>query len=234
MTPLSTGRVAPLPVVRRLPAYLWLLRKLRAAGRTHVSGTHIAQDLNLEPIQVRKDLAYTGVVGRPRVGFEVAESIARIEAFLNWNNTRDAVVVGTGRLGGALLGYEGFLAYGLSVVAGFDSDPARVGTEIHGKPVMPLDRLEDLVRRLNIRMAILTVPAEAAQVATDRLVAAGIEAIWNFTPVKLQVPPHVVVQREDLAAGLAVLSVMLAEAHGARAPAIEPESAPSEEDTSEA
>ncbi len=211
-------RSAPLPVVRRLPAYLYLLRKLQGTGWKTVSGTHLATELKLESIQVRKDLAYTGLVGRPRVGFDVAESIERIEAFLNWNNTRDAVVVGVGHLGSALLSYDGFHLHGLCLVAGFDVSPARVGTEVAGKPVMAMDRLADLAGRLHVRMAILTVPAEAAQEAAEALVAAGIQAIWNFTPVKLRVPDHVVVQREDLAAGLAVLSVMLAQADAGRSP----------------
>jgi redox-sensing transcriptional repressor len=216
MSQATKSMSVPLPVVRRLPAYLFLLRKLQEGGREWVSGTHLADDLKLEPIQVRKDLSFTGAVGRARVGFNVAETIAAIEQLLNWNNTRDAIVVGAGHLGGALLGYQGFHMHGLELIAGFDPNPAKQG-EVNGKSVLPMEKMADLVDRLHVRMAILTVPAEAAQQAADELVAAGIEAIWNFTPVKLRVPDNVVVQREDLASGLAVLSVMLAEADRAAA-----------------
>jgi redox-sensing transcriptional repressor len=203
-------KVAPkmgrLPTIRRLPAYLHLLRRLQADGWASVSGTFLAEQLGLEAIQVRKDLTITGIAGRPRIGFDVPALIAAIEAFLGWDNTTEAVLVGVGHLGSALLGYSEFARHGLSIVAAFDTDPAKVGQTVQGKPVYAMAKLGDLVRRLHIRIGILAVPAEHADDAAAALVDAGVAAIWNFTPTTLTVPGHVIVQHEDLSSGLAVLS----------------------------
>lgn len=203
-------RVAPIPTVRRMPAYLHLLKQLAAKGQETVSATQITEELAFESIQVRKDLAFTGIVGKPRVGYQVKSLIKFIEDFLGWNNNSDAFLVGAGCLGSALLGYGAFQDHGLTIVAGFDTDPAKIGTEVYGKEILGMDRFRDLVRRMHVRIGIICVPAGAAQRVADLMVDAGIEGIWNFTPVKLKVPENVVVQREDLSSGLAVLSVKLA------------------------
>lgn len=202
-------RVAPLPTIRRMASYLRILRRVRGEGQEAISGTQIAEELQLESIQVRKDLAYTGITGKPGVGFLVEELIGKIEAFLNWDNNTDAVLIGAGHLGGALLGFDAFQRYGLSIVAAFDADPDKVGTQIHDKHVLGMEKLANLIERMHIRMAILTVTADAAQSVADLVVDAGIEGIWNFVPVTLKVPERVFVQNEDLFSGLAVLSVML-------------------------
>jgi redox-sensing transcriptional repressor len=192
--------------VKRLPAYLQLLRALQAEGCVRVSGTVLATVHNLEPVIVRKDLAVTGVTGTPKIGFPVAELIAGIERFLGWDNQTKAVLVGVGSLGTALLGYRGFENFGLQIVAAFDQDPRKTGRWIHQCKVQSMDQLIPYVRRSGIRLGVLTVPKEAAQDAAELMVRAGILGIWNFTPVKLQAPPDVVTQKEDLAEGLAVLS----------------------------
>lgn len=192
--------------VRRLPAYLQLLRVLQGEGHEHVSGTVLASTHNLEPVIVRKDLAVTGISGTPRLGFRVTELIAAIEAFLGWNNQTKAVLVGVGNLGTALLGYRGFENLGLRIAGAFDSDPKLIGTWVQGRHVQSMPRLLPFARRLGITLGVLTVPIASAQEAADLMVRAGILGIWNFTPVKLQVPEGVVVQKEDLAEGLAVLS----------------------------
>jgi redox-sensing transcriptional repressor len=201
----------PLPSIRRLPSYLRLLYTLKARGREVVSCTHIADELELVSVQVRKDLAMTGIVGRPKIGYQVGELIDAIERFLGWKNTTDALLVGVGGLGSALLGYEGFKEYHLNVLAGFDIDPAKIGTQVHGKEVFALDKLPDLLHRLHVLMGIITVPAAAAQEVTNLMVRHGIRAIWNYTPVQLQVPDAVIVEDVKLAASLAVLSSRLAE-----------------------
>lgn len=205
-------RTAPLPTVRRLPTYLNILRRYQAEGLEVISGTRISEELGLDSIQVRKDFALTGMVGKPRVGFEVATAIRTIEAFLGWDNTTDAFLVGAGSLGTALLGYDGFRRYGLNIVAAFDSDPSKVGREVHGKPILPTDQLVDLAGRMHVAMGVLTVPAASAQAVADLMVGAGIRAVWNFAPVALKVPAGVIVQNTELPSELATLSVLVKEA----------------------
>lgn len=200
-----------MPTVRRLPAYLRLLRDAKESGLQYVSSTLIAEKLQLEPIQVRKDLAAMGITGQPRLGFAASGLIDAIVNFLGWNNTADAFIIGAGNLGSALAGYSGFGDYGLNIVAAFDTDEKKIGKMIHGKEVFPLERLIRLAKRMHVHIAILTLPAAAAQSTAQWLVEAGIRAIWNFTPVKLVVPDGIIVERVDLAASLAVLSRSLRE-----------------------
>jgi len=204
---MAEKQVGKLPSVRRLPLYLRMLREQRAAGRDVVSSSHLASELDILQIQVKKDLEITGISGKPGVGFQIDELIAAIEAYLGWNNTTDAVVVGAGHLGRALMGYQGFKFYGLNIVAAFDVDPELYGRSIGGVQVLPLSKLEDLLGRLHIHLAVLSVPADFAQSSCDRLVAAGVKGIWNFTPIRLATPGGVIVRSEDLAVGLAELSL---------------------------
>ncbi|MGD9638710.1 MAG: redox-sensing transcriptional repressor Rex [Alphaproteobacteria bacterium] len=198
-----------IPTIRRLPAYLRLAKDLQQKNEKTVSATYFAEILDIDSIVVRKDIASTGSLGKPRIGFDIEELIDNIENFLGWNNTTDAFLVGVGNLGSAILGYQGFTGNGLNIVAGFDVDPQKIGTKIYGKEIFPIDKLYDLVPRMNINMAILAVPSKAAQDVVDKLVDAGIRAIWNFTPVKLKTPDTIVTQKEDLSSGLAELSVKL-------------------------
>lgn len=207
----NTEKPLPLPSIRRLPTYLQVLRTLKAQGRDIVSCTHIAQDLDISSIQVRKDLALTGITGKPKVGYAITDLIAAIENFLGWDNHSDAFLVGVGSLGRALLRYDGFVGQGLNIVAAFDSDPAKVGQSVAGKEIYALDRLPDLSARLHVKIGILTVPATAANDAVYALVMAGMRAIWNFTPAKLEVPTPVVVEDVRLHASLAVLTNRLSE-----------------------
>lgn len=200
---------APLPTVRRLPTYLRVLEEFKKMGKTHTSATDISEYLNLTAIQVRKDLAVTPIQGKPKVGFEIDELHRAIRTFLGWDKTSEAFLVGAGSLGSALLGYTGFDEYGLNIAAAFDANPAVVGTTIHGKTVLALDKISDLVSRMGIRIAVMTVPRDAAQECADLLVAAGIKGIWNFASPHITVPEGVVVQNENIAQGLAVLSVKL-------------------------
>lgn len=175
----------------------------------HVSAPKIAARLGLAGIQVRKDLALTGIVGKPRVGYEVEALINAIELHLGWNHVRKAVLAGVGSLGTALLGYGGFTNFGLEIVAAFDTEPSVVGTKIRGRTIRPVEELEDYIRDRKVRIGILTVPPEAAQAVADTMIHAGIRAIWNFVPAPLTVPNWVIIQNEDLACGLGVLSLKL-------------------------
>ncbi|MDC7223427.1 MAG: redox-sensing transcriptional repressor Rex [Spirochaetales bacterium] len=206
------NKTIPLPTIRRMPNYLRVTRDFLEAGKEWISTTDFSDILGLKPIQVRKDLAFTGLAGKPRLGFEVSLLIKAINDMLGWNNSTDAILVGSGALGSAILGFKGFAEHGLNIVAAFDANPALVGREIHGKTVFSLDKMDNLVKRMGITMGIITVPEAVGQETADRMVKAGIKGIWNFCPVTLRVPEDVTVQREDLSSGLAVLSVKLSEA----------------------
>jgi len=202
-------RMAPEPTLRRLPLYHHYLKTLADRGRDVVSCTHIGTDMHLDPTQVRKDLAVTGIRGQPKVGYRISQLLTSIEEFLGWNNLTDAFLVGAGHLGQALLGYEGFRRYGLRIVAIFDNDPAKIDTTIADCKVLPSEKIANLARRMKIRLGIITVPASAAQQVAEALVEGGITGIWNFAPTALSLPEEVIVQTENLASGLAVLSTKL-------------------------
>ena len=206
---MANVKVPKLPTIRRLPTYLYKLSEMRKAGVEIVATPELARYMNLGEIVIRKDLALTGVTGQPGVGYKVRELIEAIKRYLNWNNVSEAVLVGAGALGSALMGYEGFEEYGLRIIAAFDADPMKIGTEVRGRSVFDIDRLEELTRRLQVRMGIICVPADQAQDIADRMVAGGIKAIWNFANVSLKVSDDVIVQREVIAGGLAVLSVKM-------------------------
>jgi redox-sensing transcriptional repressor len=189
-----------------LPLYLRLLRKMKEEGEAYASGTVVARELGLDPIVVRKDLATTGTVGRPRLGFPMNEIINAIEDLLGWSNTSDAFLAGAGNLGRALLGYKGFEQYGLRIVAVFDSNPDIIGTTIHGRTILDIEELAERAKRMHVQIGILTITATGAQTIADTMVRGGIRAIWNFTPTTLDVPDHVILQREELASSLAILS----------------------------
>ncbi len=206
---MGTRKITSLPTIRRLPSYLLVVRQALEEGAEFISGTIIANELELEPIQVRKDLAITGIIGKPRVGYPARDLITAIEHFLGWDSTYNAIIVGTGNLGSALLGYPEFKRHGLNIIAAFDTDKGRIGKRIHGTEVFHLDQLTEKVRELSVKMALLTVPSPFAQPVANQLVDAGIIGIWNFTNVKLKLPPYIVVQKEDLSSGYAVLSVKM-------------------------
>lgn len=192
--------------LERLPRYLAYLKIRQKQGETSISSTRIAEDMRLNPVLVRKDLAYACHAGRPKTGYPLDTLIQDLETFLGYNNTHDAFLIGAGRLGRALLGYSQFAEYGLSIIAAFDVAPTLIGKELSGKPVMPMKKLGDLTRRMQVKIGIITVPADSAQSVCDLLVQSGIRAIWNFTPVPLDVPEGVILQGENLAASFAVLS----------------------------
>ena len=189
----------------RMPAYLRYLKGEAGKGVEYVSSAAVAKALGVSAVGVRKDLALVASrPGKPRFGFEVRRLIGDIEKFLGYHRWTNAVIVGAGGLGRAILAYEGFDNYGIHVIAAFDSSPAKVGA-VGGKPIYPMDRLKDIVLRFSVRVAILTVPRGAAQEACDDIVRAGIPAILNFAPVYLHVPDGVSVKYEDLAVSLAAL-----------------------------
>lgn len=203
-------RIAPTPSVRRMPRYLRCLHALRSDRVEWVSCTFLAQRLNVDPTLVRKDLALTGITGKPKVGYFLADLITAVERFIGWDNPEDAFLVGVGHLGTALLGFEGFARHGLNIVAGFDNDPGKIGQEVAGKSILDAAKLPDLAQRMHIRIGIITVGARNAQTVADLMLAGGIQAIWNFAPTPLDLPPGVILENEDLSGTLAVISRRLA------------------------
>lgn len=192
--------------LKRLPTYLSYLKSMPADSPANISATAIAAALHMGEVQVRKDLAMVSDGGRPKIGYQREGLIMDIEQFLGYGNTHDAVLIGAGKLGRALLGYNGFAEYGLNIVAAFDASDALVGTSNSGKPIMHLSRLRDVCMKHRVRIGIITVPAEHAQKVCDTLIENGIRAIWNFAPTHLDVPEDILVQNENMAASLALLS----------------------------
>ena len=195
-------------VLKRLPGYLSYLKGMPENSPTHISATALANALGMGEVQVRKDLAMVSDGGRPKIGYLREALIDDIEQFLGYDNTTDAVLIGAGKLGQALLDYKGFQEFGLNILAAFDVAPKMDITE-GGKVVYPVEQLESFCKKNKILMGIITVPGDYAQGVADRLVGCGIKAIWNFAPTHLEVPAHILVQHENMATSLAVLSMHL-------------------------
>ena len=197
--------------LRRLPRYLRLLVQLLEEGHRYVTSAELARRLAMDESLVRRDLAQTRFAGKPRVGFDVEALKAHLEHLLGLGTAKPAILIGAGRLGQALAAYRGFTEYGLQVRAVFDIDPEKIGRDVHGMTVQPLWTAPALVREERIQVAILAVPADAAQGVADLLADAGVPAFWNFSGYPLHLPAPVLVLNEDLSDSLAVLSFRLAQ-----------------------
>ncbi len=193
----------------RLPTYLKYLKSLDISVYPNISATNIAKALGLGEVQVRKDLNAVSGAGRPKLGYITVELIRRLETVLGQNSVSKAVIIGAGRLGKALLEYNGFSDYGLIISAAFDIDESKAGNVAHGKEIFPLDALDDYCTREGVKIGIITVPVTAAQPICDRLIKSGITAIWNFAPCQLEVPDNVTLQQENLALSLAHLKLQM-------------------------
>ena len=193
--------------LERFPIYLNHLLALKKEGKINTSAPQIAAVLGFSEEQVRKDLqVVTKSSGKPKAGRVIDELIHDINEFLGYGDTTGAVVVGCGHLGEAFMKYEGFLEYGLEILAGFDVASKKIGKIINGKKIYSMNNLEKIIMQLNVQIAIITVPSDAAQGVVDRLVDCGIKGIWNFANVHISVPDDVVIETVNLASSLAVLS----------------------------
>ena len=195
----------PEPTVRRLPLYLHYLKELQQDGKPHISAPHIARAMKYDATKVVKDLSYTGIVGKTRVGYNVLELISVLEDFLGFNRKNEAFLIGAGRLGSALIGYPRFNEYGFKIIAAFDISPEKIGTEINGVKILNINKFRGLAERLHISLGIITTPAEVAQQMADLMIGWGIKAIWNFTPVNIKVPENILLQHTSIYSNLAVL-----------------------------
>ena len=194
-------------VLKRLPGYLSYLRSIPDSSSPYISATALANALGMGEVQVRKDLAMVSDGGRPKIGYLRESLIEDISQFLGYDNTTDAILVGAGKLGQALLGYGGFEAYGLNILAAFDEMPVAQKTD--EKPIYSMDKMESFCRANKVLMGIITVPGQHAQKVCDLMIRCGIKAVWNFAPVHLDVPANILVQNENMATSLAVLSMHL-------------------------
>jgi len=199
----------PAPAVRRLSLYLRELELLLEQNKKTISSRQLGKTLGLTDAQVRKDLAYFGQFGHPGVGYRVDELIVRLRRIFGTDRTWNALLVGVGNLGQALLSYRGFAKQGFRIVAVFDNHPSKIGQRVEAESeceIFPMDQLAEVIFERDIQMAIVTVPANVAQSVIDVLVAAGIKGILNFAPAAISVPDHVSMATVDLAIRLEQLA----------------------------
>jgi len=199
-----------IPTLRRLPNYYYILCHAKVSGKKYISSAAIAKLLDINDTQVRKDIAATGYVGKPKVGFNIKEFIIHLENFLGLNDAKEAFLIGAGNLGSAFARYEGFKKFGLNITALFDEDINKIGTKVGTKKILDISELPDLAKKRNVQIAILAVPASKAQNVTDFLIEAGIKAIWNFAPTNLVVPDGILISNQDLASSFITFSLMIA------------------------
>ena len=197
------GYSIPKATLGRLPLYLQYLKSLPAAKGATISATAIAKGLSLGDVQVRKDLAAVSGAGKPKIGYQRDTLIDDLERHLGYERFTNAVLVGAGKLGRALLDYDGFEDFGVKIVAGFDCNETVLtkGT----KDILPIRDIEVYCREHDVKLGIITVGQGSAQDVCDKLVESGIKAIWNFAPVTLKVPNGVLLKQENLALSLAYL-----------------------------
>lgn len=197
--------ILPEPTLRRLPWYLAFVTLLRQRNVEYVSSTAIAKELNVDASQIAKDLSFIDIKGKTRIGYEVAQLEEALRSFLGFNSMHSAVIVGVGSLGAALIADRGLAHFGLDIVAGFDINPALVGTTIGGVPVYDIADLGEIRRRCNAEIGIITVPIDQAQEVADTMIASGIRALWNFTPYRIRTSAEIVVTNTSIYAHLAVM-----------------------------
>ncbi len=201
----------PEPTLKRLPNYLYYLEQLKERGVLTISAPVIGKDLKCDPTQVVKDLAVTGVKGKPRVGYDTYQLIHGLEDFLGFNRTNEAFLIGAGNLGSALMAYQEHQALGLKIIAAFDIDPEKVGKTIGGIHILDYNKLFSLSDRLDVKIGILTTPNNVAQDVAEDMVNCGVKAIWNFTSAQLNLPENIIIQSTSMSAYAAVLLQQLNE-----------------------
>ena len=193
--------------LKRLPMYMSYLKRIENETE-YISSSAVAKALDLNDVQVRKDLAAVcKSAGIPKRGFVIADLISGISDFLGYENSTDAILVGAGNLGMALMSYRGFERNGIKIVAAFDTREE----VIDNVKIFDISKLSEVCYRLQVKIGIITVPETEAQKVCDELVKSGIMAIWNFSPTHLKAPDEILVQNENMASSLAVLSNHLRE-----------------------
>ena len=195
----------PEPTLRRLPWYLAFVKLMKGKGEAFISSTQIAKEINVDPSQVAKDLSFVNISGKTRVGCDINALVDVLEDFLGFTSQHKAFLFGVGSLGASLLHDTGLSQYGLEIVAGFDVREDLDGNMINGIPVFHMDDFPAKQKEYGATIGVITVPVEKAQEVTDRIIEGGIKALWNFTPFRIRVPEHIVVQNTSMYAHLAVM-----------------------------
>jgi redox-sensing transcriptional repressor len=195
--------------IDRLPLYFRTLRHIREEGVEIISSEEIGKRIGVTPEQIRKDLASFGEFGKKGVGYYVQELLRNISEILGLNRNWNVAIVGVGHLGWALANYRNFSSLGFNIAAIFDVDLSKVGLHINGVEVQNFSKMEQVIATNDIQIGVITVPAAHAQQVADRLVSAGVHGIWNFAPIRLNVPDDVQLVNEELSVGLSSLSYYL-------------------------
>jgi redox-sensing transcriptional repressor len=216
MPPLADSKLASglsASLVERLYNYYLLANRAKSQGQSHISSRQLAEFLQVGDTQVRKDMAAINMVGQPKRGYEIDATIASLRRTMGLDQVHRAVLCGVGRLGRALLMYSRFTEFGFHMVGAFDVREEVIGEDVAGTSVLHIDRLTEVIDIFSVEIGILTVDVWAAQEICDRMVASGVKAIWNFAPIHLRVPQHVLVRHEDFAGSLSVISHHLRSNH---------------------
>ena len=197
--------------IDRLPLYFRTLRLVEDEQIRIISSDELGRRLDITPEQIRKDLATFGQFGRKGIGYDVSDLKEKLANILGLQNNWRLAIVGVGHLGGALANYVNFASLGFSVVALLDVNKKIIGMKINDIPVNNVANMKKVVKKYEVDIGIITVPADEAQGVADLLVAAGVKGIWNFAPTKLSVPPEIPLVNEDLSIGLSALSYYMAQ-----------------------
>lgn len=195
----------PKPILERLTQYHQIALRAGEDGNENLSSGFLSGILDVDETLVRKDMAAVGIVGKPRVGYSTGQIIRKLEETMGLSQNTDAVLIGCGGIGSALLRYPGFRKYGLRIAAAFDADYQKVNQRIGDYVILPMEKCRSVIKTFQVKVAILAVPAGVAQETVDWLVQRGIRAIWNFAPIHLNAPDNVIIRNENLALGLAEL-----------------------------
>ncbi len=201
----TSRELLPEPTLRRLPWYLAYVTMLKSNLVEYVSSTQIAKELNVDASQIAKDLSYLNIKGKTRIGYKVASLEKELRDFLGFKKIHNAIIMGVGSLGAALIQDSGLSRYGLNIIAGFDINPQIVGQKINGVTIYNSDELEVRRKQFKAEIGIITVPVDKAQDVADMMIASGIKALWNFTPVRIRVAEGIVVQNTSIYSHLAVM-----------------------------
>ena len=200
------GYSIPKATLGRLPQYLQHLKSQPSKKGATISATAIAKELSLGEVQVRKDLAAVCGAGKPKIGYVKDTLIDSLERHLGYRGYTNAVLVGAGKLGKALLDYDGFEEFGVRIIAGFDCNERAFQSDKSGKAVLPIDKIESFCAENEVSLGVITVGQGSAQEICDKLILSGVKAIWNFAQCDLKVPSGIILKQENLALSLAYLN----------------------------